>query len=206
MLDAFRHDKDIHAITAAKIYHKEQEEVTANERRSAKTANFGILYGISAFGLASRLGIPRGEAKELIDNYFATFPTVHKYMSDSVEMARDHGYVETRMGRKRMLPDINSRNPVVRGYAERNAINAPIQGSAADIIKVAMVDIAREMREKGMKSKMIMQVHDELNFDVVPEELPAMQEMVERLMSGAYKGRVKLTAECGAGSNWLDAH
>ncbi|MDE7412893.1 MAG: DNA polymerase I [Muribaculaceae bacterium] len=206
MLDAFRHNKDIHAITAAKIYHKDQEEVTANERRNAKTANFGILYGISAFGLASRLSIPRAEAKELIDNYFATFPTIHKYMSDSVEAAREQGYVTTRMGRKRMLPDINSRNPVVRGYAERNAVNAPIQGSAADIIKVAMVNIAREMDQKGMKSKMIMQVHDELNFDVVPEELPQMQEMVERLMPDAYHGRVTLTASCGAGSNWLDAH
>ncbi|MDE5870258.1 MAG: DNA polymerase I, partial [Muribaculaceae bacterium] len=206
MLDAFRHGKDIHAITAAKIYHKNQEDVTDNERRNAKTANFGILYGISAFGLASRLGIPRGEAKELIDNYFVTFPTIHKYMSDSVEMAREHGYVTTRMGRKRILPDINSRNPVVRGYAERNAINAPVQGSAADIIKVAMVDIWREMREKGMKSKMIMQVHDELNFDVVPEELPAMQELVERLMANAYHGRVNLTASCGAATNWLDAH
>ena len=206
MLDAFHHNKDIHAITAAKIYHKTPEEVTANERRHAKTANFGILYGISAFGLASRLGIPRGEAKELIDNYFSTFPTIHKYMSDSVELAREHGYVVTRMGRKRMLPDINSRNPVVRGYAERNAINAPIQGSAADIIKVAMVSIAKEMRDRGLKSKMIMQVHDELNFDVVPEELPQMQELVERLMPAAYKGRVPLTAECGVGSNWLDAH
>ncbi|MDE6297546.1 MAG: hypothetical protein K2L89_06835 [Muribaculaceae bacterium] len=206
MLDAFRHGKDIHAITAAKIYHKNQEDVTDNERRNAKTANFGILYGISAFGLASRLGIPRSEAKELIDNYFATFPTIHKYMSDSMEMAREHGYVTTRMGRKRILPDINSRNPVVRGYAERNAINAPVQGSAADIIKVAMVDISREMREKGLKSKMIMQVHDELNFDVVPEELPAMQELVERLMANAYHGRVNLTASCGAATNWLDAH
>ena len=206
MLDAFHNDKDIHAITAAKIYHKTPEEVTPNERRHAKTANFGILYGISAFGLASRLGIPRGEAKELIDNYFSTFPTIHKYMSDSVERAREAGYVVTKMGRKRMLPDINSRNPVVRGYAERNAINAPIQGSAADIIKVAMVSIAREMRERGLKSRMIMQVHDELNFDVLPEELPQMQELVERLMPAAYKGRVPLTASCGAGSNWLDAH
>ena len=127
-------------------------------------------------------------------------------MSDSVERAREAGYVVTKMGRKRMLPDINSRNPVVRGYAERNAINAPIQGSAADIIKVAMVSIAREMRERGLKSRMIMQVHDELNFDVLPEELPQMQELVERLMPAAYKGRVPLTASCGAGSNWLDAH
>ncbi len=207
MLDAFCHDKDIHAITAAKIYHKASaEDVTADERRHAKTANFGILYGISAFGLASRLGIPRGEAKDLIDNYFATFPTIHAYMSNAINTAREQGYVSTVIGRKRRLPDIASKNPVVRGYAERNAINAPIQGAAADIIKRAMVDIAREMREKGLKSKMIMQVHDELNFDVVPEELPVMQEMVTRLMEHAYKGRVTLTASCGVADNWLDAH
>lgn len=206
MLDAFRKGEDIHAITAAKIFHKTPEEVSANERRKAKTANFGILYGISAFGLANRLAIPRAEAKELIDNYFATFPTIHKYMSDSVEHAREKGYVTTRMGRKRILPDINSKNPVVRGYAERNAINAPVQGSAADIIKRAMVDIAAEMRAKKMRSRMIMQVHDELNFDVVPSELPALQELVERLMQNAYHGRVLLTASCGVADNWLDAH
>ncbi len=206
MLDAFKHGDDIHAITAAKIYHKTPEEVSDNERRKAKTANFGIIYGISAFGLSTRLNIPRSEAKDIIDSYFETFPTIHKYMSDSVEQARENGYVVTRMGRKRYLPDINSKNPVVRGYAERNAINAPIQGSAADIIKRAMVDISHEMREKGMKSRMIMQVHDELNFDVVPEELPAMQEMVERLMEAAYHGRVTLTASCGVADNWLDAH
>ncbi len=206
MLDAFKHGDDIHAITAAKIYHKTPEEVSDNERRKAKTANFGIIYGISAFGLSTRLNIPRSEAKDIIDSYFETFPTIHKYMSDSVEQARENGYVVTRMGRKRYLPDINSKNPVVRGYAERNAINAPIQGSAADIIKRAMVDISREMREKGMKSQMIMQVHDELNFDVVPEELPAMQERVERLMEAAYRGRVTLTASCGVADNWLDAH
>lgn len=206
MLDAFRKGEDIHAITAAKIFHKTPEEVSANERRKAKTANFGILYGISAFGLANRLAIPRAEAKELIDNYFATFPTIHKYMSDSVEHAREKGYVTTRMGRKRILPDINSKNPVVRGYAERNAINAPVQGSAADIIKRAMVDIAAEMRAKKMRSRMIMQVHDELNFDVVPSELPALQELVERLMQNSYHGRVLLTASCGVADNWLDAH
>lgn len=206
MLEAFRNGDDIHAITAAKIYHKTPGEVSDNERRKAKTANFGIIYGISAFGLSSRLNIPRAEAKDIIDSYFATFPTVHKYMSDSVEQARENGYVVTRMGRKRYLPDINSKNPVVRGYAERNAINAPIQGSAADIIKRAMVDIAHEMREKNMKSRMIMQVHDELNFDVVPEELPAMQEMVSRLMEAAYRGKVTLTASCGVAENWLDAH
>lgn len=206
MLDAFAHDKDIHAITASKIYHKPLEEVTDNERRAAKTANFGILYGISAFGLSNRLGVPRGEAKELIDNYFATFPDVYRYMSESVESAREHGYVVTRMGRKRRLPDINSKNPVVRGYAERNAINAPIQGSAADIIKRAMIDISSEMHRRGLKSKMIMQVHDELNFDVLPEELGEMQELVTTLMERAYDGRVRLTASCGVADNWLDAH
>lgn len=206
MIKAFREGDDIHAITASKIYHKPLEEVTPDERRHAKTANFGILYGISAFGLSSRLGIPRTDAKELIDNYFATFPTIQKYMSDSVENAREHGYVSTIMGRKRRLPDINSKNPVVRGYAERNAINAPIQGAAADIIKVAMVRIAGELVEKGLRSRMIMQVHDELNFDVVPDELPVVQEIVARCMEGAYSGRVVLTASSGVADNWLDAH
>ena len=206
MLEAFRNGDDIHAITAAKIYHKNQEEVSPDERRHAKTANFGILYGISAFGLASRLGIPRRDAQQLIDNYFETFPTIKRYMHDSVENARDNGYVTTKMGRKRRLPDINSKNPVVRGYAERNAINAPIQGSAADVIKVAMVRIAREFKEKNLRSQMIMQVHDELNFDVVPEELPEVQEIVTRCMEGAYQGEVKLTASGGVATNWLDAH
>ena len=206
MLEAFKNGDDIHAITAAKIYHKHPDEVTALERRNAKTANFGILYGISAFGLASRLGIPRSEAKEIIDNYFETFPTIKKYMHDSVEGARDYGYVTTKMGRKRLLPDINSKNPVVRGYAERNAINAPIQGSAADIIKVAMVNIQKEFKEKDLKSKMIMQVHDELNFDVLPEELPVVQEIVNRCMEEAYSGEVTLSASSGVATNWLDAH
>lgn len=206
MLDAFLHNRDIHAITAAKIYHTLPEEVTDTQRRHAKTANFGILYGISAFGLASRLTIPRAEAKELIDNYFNTFPAIRRYMDESVEHAREHGYVSTRLGRRRYLPDINSKNPVVRGYAERNAINAPVQGSAADIIKRAMVAIDAEMSERGMKSRMIMQVHDELNFDVVPDELPQMQELVSRQMEAAYNGRVRLTASSGTGTNWLDAH
>ncbi len=206
MTEAFKTGKDIHAITAAKIYHKHPDEVTADERRNAKTANFGILYGISAFGLASRLGIPRQEAKDLIDNYFKTFPAIHHYMSQSVEEARDHLYTLTKMGRKRRLPDINSKNPVVRGVAERNAINAPVQGSAADIMKLAMIRIAREMKEKELKSKMIMQIHDELNFDVVPEELPVLQEIVERQMEGAWQGNVTLTAQAGVGTNWLDAH
>lgn len=206
MLDAFANDKDIHAITAAKIYKTPLENVTATQRRNAKTANFGILYGISAFGLASRLGIPRAEAKKLIDGYFETFPTVQQYMSEAIEKARENGYVTTIKGRKRMLPDINSRNAVVRGYAERNAINAPIQGSAADIIKIAMVAINKELHQRNLKSKMIMQVHDELNFDVLPQELEIVKELVCRNMQNAYNGRVSLTASCGTGPNWLTAH
>lgn len=206
MTDAFLHGKDVHAITAARIFHKDVDQVSAEERRSAKTANFGILYGISAFGLSTRLGIPRGEAKEIIDNYYATFPTVKKYQSDAVEMARERGYVETRMGRRRLLPDINSKNPTVRGFAERNAVNAPLQGTAADIIKLAMIRIFREMKEKNLKSRMIMQIHDELNFNVVPDELPVLQEIVTRQMEDAYHGTVPLTANAGVASNWLDAH
>lgn len=206
MIEAFAEDKDIHAITAAKIAHKTLDEVSADERRKAKTANFGILYGITAFGLASRLGIPRSEAKDLIDGYFASFPGIRQYMTRSVEEARERGYVTTKMGRRRYLPDINSKNPVVRGYAERNAINAPVQGTAADIIKVAMIRIWERMRREGLHSRMIMQVHDELNFDVVPEELPTLQEIVLQEMEGAYSGQVPLTASSGAASNWLDAH
>lgn len=206
MLEAFREGIDIHTVTAAKIYHCALEDVSPDQRRKAKTANFGILYGISAFGLANRLNIPRAEAKELIDNYFATFPTIHRYMADSIERAKQSGYVSTIHGRRRMLPDINSRNQVVRGYAERNAINAPIQGSAADIIKIAMVNIDREMRRRNLKSRMIMQVHDELNFDVPPEEVSVMQELVQRLMSDAYSGKVPLTVESGIGPDWLTAH
>ena len=206
MIDAFLHERDIHAITAAKIYHTTPEQVSAEQRRHAKTANFGILYGISAFGLSQRLGIPRAEAKQLIDNYFVTFPTIHKYISDSIEKAREQGYVSTIHGRRRPLPDINSRNPTVRGYAERNAVNAPIQGSAADIIKIAMVRIARRMKEEQMASRMIMQVHDELNFDALPAELPRLREIVRTEMQGAYSGRVPLTASIGEGPDWLSAH
>ncbi len=206
MIEAFRKGEDIHAITAAKINHVPLEDVTPDERRKAKTANFGILYGITAFGLASRLQIPRQEAKELIDGYFATFPSIHRYMSQSVEEARENGYAITRMGRKRRLPDINSKNPVVRGYAERNAINAPVQGTAADVMKIAMVAIWQEMQEKHLKSKMIMQVHDELNFDVVPGEEGLLQEIVERRMQAAWSGKVPLTASAGLGANWLEAH
>ena len=206
MLDAFAHGHDIHAITAARIYHKPLEQVTGDERRKAKTANFGILYGISAFGLAQRLNIPRDEAKMLIDGYYTTFPKVRDYIDRSIAQAREKGYVTTLYGRRRMLPDINSRNAVVRGFSERNAINAPIQGTAADVIKLAMVRIYKRFQDEGIRSKMILQVHDELNFDVVPSELDAVQRIVIEEMEGVYKGDVKLTASHGAATNWLDAH
>ena len=206
MLDAFAHGHDIHAITAARIYHKPLEQVTGDERRKAKTANFGILYGISAFGLAQRLNIPRDEAKMLIEGYYATFPQVRDYIDRSIAQAREKGYVTTLYGRRRMLPDINSRNAVVRGFSERNAINAPIQGTAADVIKLAMVRIYRRFQDEGIHSKMILQVHDELNFDVIPSELDRVQSIVIEEMEGVYKGNVRLTASHGTASNWLDAH
>ena len=206
MLEAFANDHDIHAITAARIYHKPLEQVTTDERRKAKTANFGILYGISAFGLAQRLNIPRDEAKMLIDGYYTTFPQVREYIDRSIAQAREKGYVTTLYGRRRMLPDINSRNAVVRGFSERNAINAPIQGTAADVIKLAMVRIYRRFQDEGIKSKMILQVHDELNFDVIPEELDRVQRIVIEEMEGVYQGQVRLTASHGIASNWLDAH
>ena len=206
MLDAFAHGHDIHAITAARIYHKPLEQVTGDERRKAKTANFGILYGISAFGLAQRLNIPRDEAKMLIDGYYTTFPQVRDYIDRSIAQAREKGYVTTLYGRRRMLPDINSRNAVVRAFSERNAINAPIQGTAADVIKLAMVRIHQRFEQEGIQSKMILQVHDELNFDVLPSELDRVQRIVIEEMEGVYHGNVKLTASHGAASNWLDAH
>ena len=206
MLDAFAHDHDIHAITAAKIYHESLENVTPDQRRKAKTANFGILYGISAFGLSERLNIPRSEAKMLIDGYFATFPQVRDYIDRSVEQARKQGYVTTLYGRRRMLPDINSRNAVVRAFSERNAVNAPIQGTAADVIKRAMVAIYRQFQLEGIRSQMILQVHDELNFDVIPAELDRVQRIVIEQMEAAYQGHVRLTASHGTATNWLDAH
>lgn len=206
MIEAFLSGEDIHAATAAKIYKLPIDQVSRDMRSRAKTANFGIIYGISTFGLANRLNIPRGEAKELIDGYFATYPGVKEYMEKSIERAREQGYVLTLFGRKRMLPDINSRNSVVRSYAERNAINAPIQGSAADIIKVAMVNIDRRFREAGLQSKMILQVHDELNFNVLPSEKEAVSQIVVEEMEHAYKMRVPLIADFGFGRNWLEAH
>lgn len=206
MLEAFNSGKDIHRATAAKIYHIPLEEVTDNQRRNAKTANFGIIYGISAFGLSQRLDIPRGEAKMLIDGYLSTYPDVQKYMDDSIAHAREKGYVSTIMGRKRYLPDINSRNATVRGYAERNAINAPLQGSAADIIKIAMIRIHDAIRHRGMRSRMIMQVHDELVFNVKPDEAAELMEIVVREMEEAYHGKVHLDVSAGIGANWLEAH
>ena len=206
MTEAFNNDLDIHSATAAKIYKVPLEEATGDMRNKAKTANFGIIYGISVFGLSERLAIPRGEAKELIDGYFESYPDVEKYMETSKEMARKNGYVETLLGRKRFLPDINSRNSIVRGYAERNAINAPIQGSAADIIKVAMIRIFRRFEEEKLKSKMILQVHDELNFNVPMDELTAAKKIVVEEMENAYELSVPLKTDCGAGNNWLEAH
>ena len=206
MIEAFLSGEDIHAATAAKIYKIPIQEVTREMRSKAKTANFGIIYGISTFGLANRLNIPRGEAKELIDGYFESYPEIKEYMDKSIEKAREQHYVETLFGRKRMLPDINSRNSVVRSYAERNAINAPIQGSAADIIKVAMINIDRRFHKEGIRAKMILQVHDELNFNVPENEKEKVQKIVVEEMENAYKMRVPLIAECGFGKNWLEAH
>ncbi len=206
MIEAFRKGEDIHAATAAKIYKKDISEVTSDQRRKAKTANFGIIYGISVFGLAERLGVDRKEAKELIDGYFENYPHVKEYMDRSIRVAREQGYIETVFKRRRYLPDINSHNAVVRGYAERNAINAPIQGSAADIIKIAMIRIYERFREEGLRSKMILQVHDELNFSVLPEERQQVEQIVLAEMEHAYQMRVPLHADCGWGKNWLEAH
>lgn len=206
MIEAFLEGDDIHASTAAKIYHKPIADVTRDERRKAKTANFGIIYGISVFGLAERLNVPRSEARELIDGYFATYPRVREYMDESIERARRQGYIETLLRRRRYLPDINSRNAIVRGYAERNAINAPIQGSAADIIKIAMVRIYNRFLSENLRSTMMLQVHDELNFSVVPEEREIVEQIVIHEMENAYSLSVPLKADCGWGANWLEAH
>jgi len=206
MIEAFRSGYDIHAATAAKIYHKEVDAVSRDERTRAKRANFGIIYGITAFGLAERLEISREEAKELIDGYFQSFPKVHEYMEAQKQLAHEQGYVETLYGRRRYLPDINSRNATVRNFSERNAINAPIQGTAADIIKVAMSRIFKRFQEEGIRSKMILQVHDELNFSVFPEEKEQVERIVLDEMQGAISLRVPLVADSGWGNNWLEAH
>ncbi len=206
MLDAFKNGRDIHATTAAKIFQVPLEEVTGDMRRKAKTANFGIIYGISAFGLSQRLNIPRSEAKEIIDAYFKEFPAVKEYMDNAIEKARKNEYVETILGRRRYLRDINSRNQTMRGFAERNAINAPIQGSAADMIKVAMIHVHDWMKKENLKSKMILQVHDELVFDAHKDEVALLQREIPRMMSNAVVLDVPLEVETGIGSNWLEAH
>ncbi|MCU6768925.1 DNA polymerase I [Barnesiella propionica] len=206
MIEAFTSGADIHAATAAKIYKLPIDEVSKDMRRKAKTANFGIIYGISVFGLAERLNIPRSESKQLIEGYFESYPHVKEYMEKSIEIARKNGYVETICGRKRMLPDINSHNSVVRGYAERNAINAPIQGSAADIIKIAMIRIFNRFEKENLKTKMILQVHDELNFNVPENELERVRNIVREEMENAWTLKVPLIADSGVGNNWLEAH
>ena len=206
MIEAFREGYDIHAATAAKIYKEDMNEVSRDQRTKAKRANFGIIYGITIFGLAERLDISRDEAKQLIDGYFETYPKVKDYMETAKETARKNGYVETLFKRRRYLADINSRNATVRGFAERNAINAPIQGTAADIIKVAMINIYNRFNNEGIRSKMILQVHDELNFSVYPDEKEKVEKIVLEEMQGAFSMKVPLVADCGWGKNWLEAH
>ena len=206
LISAFLQDKDIHTSTAAKIYHTQESEVSREQRRRAKTANFGIIYGISVFGLSQRLAIPRSEAKTLIDGYFSTYPGVREYMESAISQAKQSGFVTTIFGRRRLLPDINSGNATVRGLAERNAVNAPIQGSAADIMKIAMVRVARRFEQENLKSKLILQVHDELIVDALKSELPRVEQILKTEMESAAKLAVPLTVEVGVGENWLDAH
>ncbi len=206
LIAAFRNGEDVHAMTAAKIFGIEPEEVTADHRRIAKTANFGIMYGISAFGLSQRLHIGRAEAKKIIDDYFANFPAISSYINDTIAAARETGYVETIFGRRRYLPDINSRNATTRALAERNAINAPIQGTSADIIKLAMINVDRRLGAEGLQSRMVLQIHDELLFDAIPSEVDTLARIVKEEMENVIKLSIPLTVECNHGNNWLEAH
>ena len=206
LINAFRNGQDVHATTAAKIFGIEVDQVTADQRRIAKTANFGIMYGISAFGLSQRLGIARGEAKKIIEDYFEKFPAISSFIEDTLAAARENGYVETLFGRRRYLPDINSRNATVRSLAERTAINAPIQGTSADIIKLAMINVDRRIRQENLKSRMVLQIHDELLFDAIPEELETLEKIVVEEMENVIKLSIPLTVECNHGNNWLEAH
>ena len=206
LIEAFRAGQDVHAITASKIFGIPLEDVTSDQRRIAKTANFGIMYGISSFGLSQRLKIGRGEAKKIIEDYFANFPAISSYIEDTLTAARENGYVETIFGRKRFLPDINSRNGTVRALAERNAINAPIQGTSADIIKLAMIKTDRRIRQEGLQSRMILQIHDELVFDTTPDEVERLEAIVREEMENVIELSIPLTVECNHGHNWLEAH
>ena len=206
MCEAFLHGEDIHKATAAKVFGVPIEDVSKDMRSKAKAVNFGIIYGQGAFGLAQNLGIPRGEAKAIIDAYFTQFSQLKNFQHETIEFARKSGYIETILGRRRYLADINSANAVVRGFAERNAINAPIQGSAADIIKVAMVNLDKEMKKRNLKSRMLLQVHDELVFDAHRSEVEELKELVREKMSGAVAMRVPLVVDMNTGDNWLEAH
>jgi len=206
MINAFKHGEDIHASTASKVFNVPLSEVTREQRSNAKTVNFGIIYGVSAFGLSNQTDLSRGEAKDLIDTYYATYPNLRSFISTQVDFARDNGYVQTVLGRRRYLKDINSRNAVVRGAAERNAVNAPIQGSAADIIKIAMINIHKKLKDTKLKTKMLLQVHDELVFDVFKPELETIKTLVKTEMENAYKLSVPLVVDMGTGNNWLEAH
>ena len=206
MIEAFNHGQDIHAATAAKVYHIDIDKVDKEMRRHAKMVNFGIIYGISAFGLAERLGTSRAEAARIINSYFTEYPGIRAYMDKQIELARKQGYVETMLGRRRQLRDINSANSVVRGFAERNAINAPIQGTSADMIKIAMIHIHQAIQEKSMQSRMILQVHDELVFDAHREEVDELRKIVAEKMQNAMQLSVKAETEINTGNNWLEAH
>ena len=206
LIKAFREGIDVHAATAARIFGIPHEEVSDSQRRIAKTANFGIMYGISAFGLAQRLRLPRGEAKKIIDDYFANFPAISTFINASIASARENGYVETIFGRRRYLPGIDARNSAIRSLAERNAVNAPIQGTAADIIKLSMIRTEKRIEEAGLKSRMVLQIHDELLFDTLPEEAETLRGIVKDAMENVIKLSVPLTVECGMGKNWLEAH
>ena len=206
MLSAFENNEDIHRATAAKVFEVPLEKVTKAQRSNAKTVNFGIVYGVSAFGLSQQTDLSRAEAKELIETYYTTYPKLRAYIKDQVDFARDHGYVSTVLGRRRYLKDINSQNAIVRGAAERNAVNAPIQGSAADIIKIAMIAIQKRLKSESWKSKMLLQVHDELVFDVPKEEVDDLKTMVKNEMENAFDIDVPLVVDIGIGNNWLEAH
>ena len=206
MIKAFQNGEDIHASTASKLFNVPLEEVTKSQRSQAKTVNFGIIYGQGAFGLAEQTGLSRTEAKKLIDSYYETYPRLKEYMAEQVQKARDRGYVETLLGRKRILKDINSSNFVVKGHAERNAVNAPIQGSAADIIKIAMINIDRILAEENYQTKMLLQVHDELLFEAPSDEVEKAKEMIKNQMENAIESSVPLLVEVGVGDNWLQAH